>query len=615
MADRDVEVDILARDKTERAAKSAARNFERLRDRAARAQAQIERGNKISDKFAKAMGTVAKTTGRAVAMMSAAVSVVGPLTVGLIAAAKAAAAVGKAVGQAAVGLAPLVAFLPSLAAAAGLLFGTLKLAGPGLAKALRPITAAFIDAEGNAGKLAVRIQNLASKGVEPLAKQFAKVNMPVIGAAMERIAVATNRVVLAVGGWLNSIEGQKVIATIAGATATAMESLAPKVAAAVIALGNLAGRAGDKAITGFADLIGRILDKFTAWADSTSMADINQALKDLSGYLLLVKDKFDAIRQIGKWLGDNEGRVKAFATAVAIVGITLGALTGGWLAIVIGGLSLLLTNFDKVKAAAGRFAEIWKGITSDPNVRGVWDSMKAAWQGFVDSFKKHSEQIGPKFRELVGNLKAAWAEWGPLIKAWWDGVGKPVFSALGAALAIAITWVLEFGTKVATGMQAAGYWFRALWGVVSEVLGNIINGAAKALGWVPGIGPKLKAAADDFNAFRDRVNAALAGIKDQTVVVNVVTRQGLGLGGMGQSRAVGMAAGNAWQPAVWAAAFAAGESFAAGRGGGRVGGPTPVAVEQTVNVLLDGQPFKAIVTTELARSERRQAWRAKTGRR
>jgi hypothetical protein len=38
-------------------------------------------------------------------------------------------------------------------------------------------------------------------------------------------------------------------------------------------------------------------------------------------------------------------------------------------------------------------------------------------------------------------------------------------------------------------------------------------------------------------------------------------------------------------------------------------------VEQTVNVLLDGQPFRAIVTTELARSERRQAWRAKTGRR
>lgn len=41
--------------------------------------------------------------------------------------------------------------------------------------------------------------------------------------------------------------------------------------------------------------------------------------------------------------------------------------------------------------------------------------------------------------------------------------------------------------------------------------GAVVDAAAKAFGWVPGIGPKLKAAADAFNAFRAHVNATLTG--------------------------------------------------------------------------------------------------------
>lgn len=51
--------------------------------------------------------------------------------------------------------------------------------------------------------------------------------------------------------------------------------------------------------------------------------------------------------------------------------------------------------------------------------------------------------------------------------------------------------------------------------------GVVINAAAKAFSWMPGLGPKLSAAAAAFNRFAVRVNAALDGIKDEEVRVRV----------------------------------------------------------------------------------------------
>ena len=67
--------------------------------------------------------------------------------------------------------------------------------------------------------------------------------------------------------------------------------------------------------------------------------------------------------------------------------------------------------------------------------------------------------------------------------------------------------------------------FRFLVNTWLTVAGAIVNGAAKAFGWVPGIGGKLKAAAANFNTFRDQVNASLNGIhKDVSVTVTATLR-------------------------------------------------------------------------------------------
>jgi hypothetical protein len=72
------------------------------------------------------------------------------------------------------------------------------------------------------------------------------------------------------------------------------------------------------------------------------------------------------------------------------------------------------------------------------------------------------------------------------------------------------------------------------------IIGAIVNGAAKAFGWVPGIGGKLKAAADKFNDFRDRVNAALDGIHSvKEIHLNVTTKQSVLISSINKPRVGG----------------------------------------------------------------------------
>ena len=72
-----------------------------------------------------------------------------------------------------------------------------------------------------------------------------------------------------------------------------------------------------------------------------------------------------------------------------------------------------------------------------------------------------------------------------------------------------------------TAMNLGKSLIRGLWNVIASVFGFIINGAAKAFAWVPGLGPKLKDAAQKFNQFRDNVNKAISGVNGKTVTVGV----------------------------------------------------------------------------------------------
>jgi acid phosphatase family membrane protein YuiD len=88
-----------------------------------------------------------------------------------------------------------------------------------------------------------------------------------------------------------------------------------------------------------------------------------------------------------------------------------------------------------------------------------------------------------------------------------------LFAAIGKMIGIVAAMARAFGTAT-----------RAVVNVFLAMVGSIISGAAKAFGWVPGLGPKLKTAAARFAAFQQDVNRALSGIHNRKVSVTAETK-------------------------------------------------------------------------------------------
>ena len=86
-----------------------------------------------------------------------------------------------------------------------------------------------------------------------------------------------------------------------------------------------------------------------------------------------------------------------------------------------------------------------------------------------------------------------------LYEAWEHSSGFRTFiQGLGAG-------ILGMGIVVVEGLKA-------IVGGVLAFFGSIINGAASAFGWIPGIGPKLKTAAKNFDDFQSGVNSNFNGL-------------------------------------------------------------------------------------------------------
>lgn len=93
---------------------------------------------------------------------------------------------------------------------------------------------------------------------------------------------------------------------------------------------------------------------------------------------------------------------------------------------------------------------------------------------------------------------------------------------IGVAIGKLTSWysnVRSFLTRSADGFRE----FRVK--VINE-FGKILDGAAAAFSWVPGVGPKLAAANQKFQRFRVEANRELAAIKDRRVRVEAYSNVG-----------------------------------------------------------------------------------------
>jgi len=611
VANVDVDIDINVHNNTTVALTEITNNVTHLHQAVARQEQQNNKWNASFKKLAKSALTHARAVGKVVATVAALASVSGPAASGLLATGKAIAAMGSASMR----LLPLLAFIPALVAGFGLIKLTAKIAGPGLVAAFEPIVRVFQDADGNATKFAKSLQKIIGMNVKPLAQAFVKMNMPAIGAAMARISSAVNRVVVGFGQWANSAPGVEAIRKVSEATAWFVERIGPHVEKVAIAFGNLAGRAADPAFKAFSDIIIKILDRLAAWADSTTIEDITRALSDLSGYGQRLRQVFDVIRDIGRWLKEHEAGIKHFSDVVATAAIGIGIATGAVPAVVLGAVTLIINHWNQLKAPF-LAAYTWvRGVIdawqNDAGRIKIAEAIGRAWNAAKDAFELAIKDIGPKWTMLMTKLCEAWEQWAPLITMWWNSVGKGMFEGLAFALGALVVGMLAVsivGAAMAKGIAQA---FKVMVSIVLNVFGTIINGAAMAFGWMPGIGPKLQAAAAQFNRFRDQVNAAMAGIDPlKTIRVNAqvhLTVSGDRPGAQGGPGWTALGGATSWMQA--AAQFAGAAASVS-----RTGGPTPVTATVNNTINLDGAPFRSYTDRAVMASERRTAWRDRNRR-
>lgn len=549
MANTTLKFDVLEKHKGERAIKQVGDDA----DRSAGKLAAFNRtGSKVLGELKSSASGVAAGIGSAIkpaaafaATGASLASVAGPAAIGLTNLAFAGVQMATSLGLAS-------AILPSIVGGALLVKKTVASTGPAMAKAFTPVTNAFSKGQSE-------IDKIATKGLPQLARSFVKVNFPAIHASMEEIATATNDVVRDVGKWVNSAHGQEAIATIVETTSAAAAELRPEISALAISFGELVRRGGDQGIVALATGLNRAAVGAKKLIDGISGEDITRGMDAVAGWGQRLLGFGKIVVDAGVWMHDNEAKVKGFSDALAGVGIALGILSGNPIGVLIGGLTLLANHWDEVKGAVSG-AVTWfrtsQGATQATSgvmstLRGVVADLHSWWAGsLLPALRAAGQQVLPALVKAGKDVSRSLEENR-------DAVGKAraIFDAFGVILvrgviptvSLLARTLIPLLTSALTGIISAINTFvlpgiRIFVRLALDQFGAIVNGAASAFGWIPGIGPRLQGAAKQFNSFRAEVNRALDGIVDRNITitaryravgdVGIVTGRGTSSGSM-----------------------------------------------------------------------------------
>lgn len=198
-----------------------------------------------------------------------------------------------------------------------------------------------------------------------------------------------------------------------------------------------------------------------------------------------------------------------------MLAISVGAV-GGFADGLVNGADALTRWKGRAHDAALKGDELhWKLVELSDSMRGINESFRNGYDA-VNAFMNIVDLILPRIRNTGGAARSTSSDMQAL-----GAAAKVVAQILGAAVAIQLqlttraVQLLQFGLKL---LAAA---FRPIANAAILTMGIVISSMAAALGWVPGLGPKLNKAAREFNTFAAKATAALNGIPDVTVYVRL----------------------------------------------------------------------------------------------
>ena len=397
---------------------------------------------------------------------------------------------------------------------------------PKVFAALKPFLAPTEKAlSGIIGQLG---KGLGSSGFKSFIDVFAKNS----GPAISKIATAIGNVIVGIGGILKAFlpTSQTLLSGLDKITAkfrewgttlsghsgfqSLMQTFKSETPQAVAVLKNL----GTVLLN-----VGKAMFGLSSFSNSKVLL---QALLPLSGVLASLSKNTDLDR-IVLYLVAAASAAKKLGPAFTGIKAAVAFFPSAWQAIVKFAAATEGASVAETIAAAATRA--W-GLAMDAL---PWVALAAAVVAIALLIIKYHTQIWAfvqkVWHDILGVIQTVWnwikANWPLLLEILLGPFGLAIvwvvknFGQITAAVKLVLADVSKAWNTVWDTLKAA---FRVF--VVDGILGPlglIIDGAAKAFGWIPGIGGKLKTAAKSFDQFRSDVNTALGGINNKTVNVSV----------------------------------------------------------------------------------------------
>lgn len=480
----------------------------------------IAKLEKDSDKLGATVATLAgeflaagKTVLKFASYAGLAAGAAGPLAIGLGAATVAVSTFAVETSGAALALLPL-------AAGALLVQRTLVSAGPAMLQAIEPLTKEWEKQQLVVGKL-------ATQGVEPLAKAFARGNFHVIGRAQERIAEATNRTLIATLKWLNTTQAQKALAAIGDNTAKSFERLAPSVGEVAKSLVLLASRVSGVSFDTFTDVADRALRRLREWIDTLGRDDVARGFGRIKQASDAVVAGFRAIANAIQFVEENRQKILQLSDAILALTAVGAALTGGWVVALGASLLLLARHWDDVTAAAREAGEWFESLGPKvTSTQGTIESLRGGWERLKSGFKSFVDQVGPKVAGYIDSLTVAFIKAQPIISVAVDVLGRwyevllKVAGFLVGAIYSNLTRTITVLGEVA---HAAGKMAQMFLGAFAAIVGPMATVAEKLR--LP-FAKELRGVADDARAASSKLERSLNAVDTDLAQKEVRDLQG-----------------------------------------------------------------------------------------
>jgi TP901 family phage tail tape measure protein len=224
--------------------------------------------------------------------------------------------------------------------------------------------------------------------------------------------------------------------------------------------------------------------------------------KDVTGFALVQKDLNFQMAQVGATLKTWLVELGSFLIPYLEKGIT-------WVQNFTKSMSAHGSVMNQTVIPAVRSFVEWLVVHLFPTVVKIATVLRTDFANGIKAIQKAFEDNRPAIMGFLSIVKdvATWIidHLVPVLAIMWEKQFPAILAAVKAVIAI-------FGFMVKAGANLVALLvngFRILAEAVINALGLIVNGAANAFGWIPGLGPKLKTAQAAFNTWSTNVKGSL----------------------------------------------------------------------------------------------------------